>query len=222
MILYSCDDPLVLENDTRIIVKGKVIDSNNLPISNANILVYAKKGEGIPTASDIDKKILGSNFSDSNGDFSVISVLARDDEFTVEVKANDDYTLYVYQTNTEDYVPTDLVFNIPTITLNKLATINYDIARISDEENTLQYNFRYLGDFCFEVYDDEDLNIGESRCLLEQGFGQNLTLNNPTATGDFVAPINSIVQFNYRLNGGEMQSETFTLNQEDYEFEFSY
>ena len=220
-LILSCD-PLVLENNTRVLVKGSVQDSNGMPIANAEILVYAKKGSGIPTTAEIDKNMLGSNVSDAQGNFSVTSILARDDEFTVEVKSSNEFSLYVYQTNTEEYIPSDLIFNIPTITLSKLSTVDFNIAKTSSEENTLQYNFRYVADFCFEVYDEEELDVNESLCPFEEGFGQNLNLDNPNASGDFIAPLGSIVQFNYSLNGEPTQTETFTLNQDTYNFEFNY
>lgn len=221
ILIFNCD-PLVLESDIRILVNGKIEDTNGVPISNAEILVYANKGGGIPLPSEIDKKILGSNFSDAQGYFSVTSVLARDDQFTVEVRANEDYSFYVYQTNTEEYVPSDLVYNIPTISLIQLTNVNYNITKTSTQECTLNFNFRYITDFCFEVYEEETLNENRSLCGIEQQFGRNLDTTDPDSNDDFKAPLGSIVQFSYRINDEPNQTETFTISEENYVFEFSY
>lgn len=221
ILIFSCD-PLVLESDIRVLVNGKVLDNDGTPIANAEILVYANKGAGLPTPSELDKKMLGHNFSDTQGNFSVTSVLARDDEFTVEVKATEEYSLYVYQTNTLEYVPSDLVFSIPTITLNKLSNITYNITKTSSEENTLYYNFKYIANYCVEVYDEEILNVNQSLCEVDQQFIGHLDANDTADTGDFKVPLGSVVQFTSRINDEPNHIETFTVNQENYVFEFSY
>jgi hypothetical protein len=74
IVLFGCSN-LELETDTRIAVKGKIIDENNQPISNIPILVYAYKdgyngGLGC-VGCDIRKIMSGkTNF---NGDFILFS-----------------------------------------------------------------------------------------------------------------------------------------------------
>lgn len=221
--LLNCEsDPLVLKKDTRVLVKGNIEDANGASISNAEILVYAKKGNGYPTAIEEDKNMLGSGFSDAQGNFSVTSALAIDDEFTVEIKATDDYSLYVFQTDTEEYVPHSLIYSIPTVTLHQIATINYNITKTSIDDNSLQCWFRYVGNYCFEVYNSDGLDGNRSDCPSSKFLSRNLTVNNPDTDGNFTTQLGSIIEFTYSLNGEPNVSEFITINDLTHEFTFTY
>lgn len=220
---YSCSTRF--EDDIRVLVKGKVVNSFGEPIADAEVSVYTRRGRGIffaPGPSGSDDYVLGRNYSDSNGDFSVTSIFDKDEDFSIGIDAGDEYGKYGYYTNTEDYVPSDFVFNLETVTLKNISNVNYNISRVSGEGNTLRYSFKYENDYCEEYYEQETLNEDQSYCYADVFENRLLSDNQPDLESSFSTTNGSTVEFIYSINDQPEITETFTITDPTYEFTFSY
>lgn len=214
---FSCEDTEI-ENNIRVLIHGNVVDQNAQPIADASIRVYADAN-----AVGADRVLLGEGVSNATGNFSVTSLFGPNDLFLVDISLNDQFSTYRYQTNTEEFTPFDLTFNLETVELNELATFTYNIIRESGENNTLQYRFTYFDSNCIEVYEEGVLDESQSFCNSLRFTGSNLNNLSPNAENrTFIVPIQSQVEFTYSINEGEEVSEMITINSADYAFEFSY
>ncbi|WP_179375342.1 peptidase associated/transthyretin-like domain-containing protein [Winogradskyella wichelsiae] len=220
---YSCETKF--EDDIRILVKGKVVDGFGVPIAGAEVGVYTQRGRGAffaPGPSGSDQYNLGRNFSDSNGDFSVVSLFDNDADFSIEIDAGDSYSKYNYYTNIIDYVPSDLVFNLETIELKTIGIVNYNISRISGEGNTLSYSLKYENVY-FEAYYEEGILVeGESYCYEDVFESWILNDINSDRESTLVTTVGSTIEFIYSINDQPEIIETFIINEPTYEFTFTY
>ncbi|WP_340154660.1 hypothetical protein [uncultured Winogradskyella sp.] len=210
------------EDDTRILIVGEVVNSIGEPIENAQISIYTRRARGIFVNSGYDDYLLGRGYSGNDGEFSVTSVLDLDDEFSIEIDAEEDVTNYRYYTSTIAYVPSNLVYNLNTIELKKRATLNYNITRTSGEGNTLDYKFKYNSIYCAEYYDQGVINENYSYCYNGVEDYRLLTDLRPDEERSLETILGSTVEFTYSINDQPEITEIFTINQPTYEFTFSY
>lgn len=214
---FSCEDTEI-QNNIRVLVHGSVVDQNAEPITNASIRVYADAD-----AFGADQVLLGEGVSDASGNFNVTSLFGPNELFLVDISFGDQFSTYRYQTNTEEFTPNDLTFNLETIELKAITNFNYNIIRESGEDNTLQYSFTFFDADCTEVFENGVLNESQSNCNGMRFIGSTLNNLSPNAENrSFVVPLQSQIEFTYSLNGGEEVSEIITINSVDYAFEFSY
>ncbi|MBL86433.1 MAG: hypothetical protein CMO82_07225 [Winogradskyella sp.] len=215
--VFSCEDTEI-QNNIRVLVIGNVTDQNTQPIANASIRVYADAD-----AFGADRVLLGEGVSDASGNFNVTSLFGPNELFLVDISFGDQFSTYRYQTNTEEFTPGDLTFNLETIELKAIANFNYNIIRESGEDNTLQYSFSYFDADCVEVYEDGVLNETQSNCNGMRFIGSTLNNLSPNVENrSFIVPLQSQVEFTYSLNEGDVISEIITINSAEYAFEFSY
>lgn len=217
IVVFSCENTEI-QNNIRVLVQGNVVDQNAQPIANASIKVYADAD-----AYGADRVLLGEGVSDALGNFSVTSLFGPNDLFLVDVSLNNLYSTYRYQTNTEEFTPNDLTFNLETVELKALSSFTYNIIRESGEGNTLQYNFTYFDANCTEIFEEGVLDESQSYCNSMRVTGSTLNNLSPNIENrSFIVPLQSQVEFTYSLNEGEEVSEIITINSSDYAFEFSY
>src|SRR5690606_36583562 len=128
LFLKSCGPP-EFEKNTRILSKGVLQNQNGEPLSAIEVSVYTRafNGEFYVFGSNEDDYLLGNGFSNANGLFSVTSQFDKDDDFYIYVNGGDNYSSYIFKTTTEDYIPNDLTFDLGSITLEKLATVQFKI-----------------------------------------------------------------------------------------------
>ena len=215
--VFSCEDTII-EDNIRVLVHGSVVDQNAEPITNASIKVYADAD-----AFGADRVLLGEGVSDASGNFNITSLFGPNELFLVDVSSGDQYSTYRYQTNTEEFTPGDLTFNLQTVALKEMTNFTYNIIRESAEGNTLYYRFTYLDANCTEVYEEGALSDSLSYCNTTRVTGSTLDDTYPNAENiGFIVPLQSQVEFSYRLNEGEEISEIITINSVDYAFQFSY
>ena len=210
------------EDNTRVLVIGKVVNSSDEPIENAQISVYTRRPRGIFVSSGYDDYLLGRGYSGSDGEFSVTSILDLDDEFSIEIDGEEDETKYRYYSSTIDFVPSNLIYNLNTVEIKKIATINYNITRESGEENNLSYTFKYSSIYCAEYYEQGVLNENYSYCYNDLEDYRLLTDVNPDAERSLETTLGATVEFTYSINNQPEITETFTVNQPNYEFTFNY
>ncbi|WP_407556383.1 hypothetical protein [Winogradskyella sp. 4-2091] len=217
---FSCVDRF--EDDTRILVTGQVINEAGDPVENAIISVYTRRPRGIFVSSGFDEYVLGRGYTNESGEFSVTSVLDLDDEFSIEIDAEDELSKYRYYTSTINYVPPSLVYDLNIIELKALGTLNYNITRTSGEGTTLDYRFKYTNINCVEYYEQGSFDENQSYCyndLLDFGF---LNDNNTEVEHSLNTVLGTIIEFTYSINNQSEITETFTIDQSNYEFTFSY
>jgi len=222
-LLLSCETRF--ETNTRVLVKGKVVDDFGQPISNAEISVYTQKGTGYiltPGPSGEDEYLLGRNICNADGTFSVTSIFDEDVDFFIEVVSDNNFSEYIYKTSTLFYTPENLVFDLQTVTLKELVNVNYNISRVSGEGNSISYTFTFIDDFCIEVFEEGELIENESYCFQDIELNGTLNDNLPNIERNFSSVLGSIVEFTYSINNQPEVSETFTIGQENYEFTFTY
>jgi hypothetical protein len=215
--VFSCEDTEI-QNNIRVLVTGNVIDQNAQPIANANIKVYADAD-----AFGADRVLLGEGVSNASGSFNITSLFGPNQLFLVDISSGAQYSTYRYQTNTEEFTPGDLTFDLQTVALNAMTNFTYNIIRESGESNTLHYRFTYFDANCTEVYEEGVLNESLSYCNNTRVIGSTLDDASPNAENiSFVVPLQSQVEFAYRFNEGDEISEIITVNSADYAFQFSY
>ena len=217
MTVLSCE--VQLEDNTRILVEGIVKDQDNVPISEAKISVLTKRGN---YSNGENQYIIGEGYSSSDGHFSIISLYDRDEDFAIEIDGGDAYSTYVYKTNTLEYTPLDLTFNLETVSLKKLAAFNYNMVRTSGESYTLRYSFKYIEGFCLEYYEGITLNEFQSSCYEERVVSRFLNDSNPDFEWLLYVPLGEIVEFTYSINDEPEITEFITINEDNYDFTFTY
>ena len=217
LVVFSCAETQI-DNNIRVLINGNVVDQNNQNIPNATIQIFADAN-----ATGAERVLLGEGESDADGNFSVTSLFGPNDLFYAEVTLSDQFSSYRYQTNTEEFTPFDLTFNLETVQLNELTTLTYNITRESEENNTLQYSFMYFDADCIEVYEEGVLDESQSFCNTMRTTGATLNNLAPNAENrSLIVPLQSEVEFRYSINDGATVSEIITVNSADYAFEFSY
>ncbi|WP_179009268.1 hypothetical protein [Winogradskyella forsetii] len=217
-ILFSCEVPF--EDNARLLVKGRVLDENNQPISDADIAVSTREGEGFIFGTDLE--FLGDVQSASDGTFEIITLFGRDQKFVVDVFIDNDYTSYRYITDTEFFTPTDYTIDLGVVPIKRKADFNFNITRTSPPDIELQYTLEYMNNFCSEVYVDEQLDEDQTNCYETQSFGGILNNNNPNTSTQIQSFIGAEVTFSYSINGQVEESQTITIDQSEYDFNFNY
>ncbi|MUU79444.1 dioxygenase family protein [Winogradskyella endarachnes] len=223
MILTSCDTSF--ESNTRLLVKGKVVDSDGNPVENAEISTYTYRGTGFfiyPAPTGSTEYLLGKNVSDANGDFSVISLYDNSSDFSIEIKANEDYSEYIYRTSTYDYTPDDYLINLQEVTLNNLAQATISISRTSGEGNTISYSLNYFYPTCIEVYDEGVLNSAETFCNYPSYINNTLDDNLPDTAHTLNVTQGSEISFTYSINNEPEITEILIVDVSNYQFNFNY
>jgi len=216
LFFTSCE--IKLEPDTRVLVAGRVLDSDGNAIENAEISVYTRRSP----FSYSEEYLLGRNYSTSEGYFEVISLYEKYRDFAIEITAGDYFSKYAYFTDTENYTPQDLTFNLNTKVLSKLSSFNYSINRVSPPGTTLQYTFTFVSDQCIEFYINGALNVEQSFCHQYNSTGATLSNERPDISSTITTLQGSEVLFSYSINNQPEILETLIIDQENYEFNFNY
>ncbi|TBN02449.1 hypothetical protein EYD45_12130 [Hyunsoonleella flava] len=211
--MVSCGPP-EFEKNTRILVKGNIVDENDVPVSNIKINIYTERARGA--------FVLGNGSTNEDGSFSIISLFDRDEEFQIEIYGEQLFSNYFYLRDTKDHPIRNLIYDLGIVKLNRLAQLNYNITRTSPPNTQLKYAFQYLNTECFQVFDNRGLNLVESRCLEEVNLNRTLSENQPEISRGFTTLLGSVVSFTYSIDNKPEITETFTIDTEDYEFNFSY
>lgn len=216
--IISCGPP-EFEKNTRILVKGIIIDQNNNPIPKTKINIYSERASGFLSSSDY---LLGTSTSNQDGTFSITSFFDRTDEFQIEIIGDSIFSNYYYLTNTENYSPKNLEFDLKEVALNRLSEVTYNITKTSDSDIEFRYSFQYKNTDCFEFFNDGVLDNIRSNCLEEVQLNRLLNQNRPEISSSFITLLGIVVEFKYSINDAPEITETFTIDTENYEFNFSY
>lgn len=222
LVVSSCE--IRLEDDTRILSKGVLVDEGGSPVIGAEVSVYTIWDSPFYSESEIDdpRYLLGRNYSNADGSFNVTSLFDRDETFSIVIDPGDGHSKYVYRTSTATYTPENLTFNLGSLELKALGTVTFNATRTSGDGNTMTFNFNYVDDVCFEVYTDGTVNLDEGYCFENTNLNGSLNDNRPETERSFLTPIGSTVEFNYSINGEQQPQETFILNDTNFTINIEY
>ena len=221
LMVLNCDTRFT--GNTRVAVEGVVIDTEGNAIEGAEISTYTSRTTGTflaldPTGSN--EFLLGRNYSNVNGNFSVVSLF--DDGLDIEIIAGEDYSRYVYASYGGDFVPPNNIFYLEDVTLNKLALVNYNISRTSGEGNVISFTLNYRDPDCRLVYIDGVLNEEESNCNSTNFLTRTLNDNVSDIEGSLSTIVGSTLEFVYAVNGAPEITETFSVDDSNFQFNFTY
>lgn len=222
LFLFSVGCTPEFDSNKRILVTGIVLDSEGQGISGSQVNVYTKRSSGFLYAFGQDEYLLGSGTTSLDGSFNITSLSDRDNDFAITVDGGQDYSNYVYATETQDFSPTNLTFDIGNVNLLNKAVVDFSIARVSGSSNSISYSFSYQNPECFEVYEEGVLNQDLSDCYSERITGGASNENNPDMDGQLITTLGSVVTFNYSINEEPEVSETFTVDQVNFTYDFTY
>lgn len=203
-------DDVDIENNRRILVKGKIIDPQGVPIPNISVLTSGFGDE------------LGRTSSDSDGNFKLISLDEQFDPLDIFIN-------YENFTNTQDfysslayYSPehTDRVlYDMGTIVLGKRATLNLILKNSSGTEDILNYEIKFTPSLC-----ELPLNMTNppENCDLSQNRSGSLSPSSENQPFYINSIQNSNVIFEYSINDGPTQTIEIPLTNEENTYVFEY
>ena len=209
-LLFGCE--VQFEKNTRILVTGKTVDENNLPVEDVSVKVFTRDSQ----------YLMGSGLSSANGNFEVISFYDQDDDFIIEIEFDNTFSTYSYRMNTEGFTPENFTIDLGQVPINRLANFNLNITRVSPPDTELQFSLLYIAPECNFLAVDGSIDLGQSQCFESFSLSRLLNNNNPDISRNINTLLGSEVVFTYSANGNPSISETFIINQTDYEFNFSY
>lgn len=215
-VLASCAETQV-DNNIRVLVQGRVVDQENLPIEDANIRIIADANS--PGALPA---LLGVGSSNEDGTFLVTSLFGANESFKIEILSASDYTRYNYLTDASEYRPGNLIFDLETVALRQLSTFNYSIIKESEASNSINFTISFLDTDCFQVFIEGDLDTGLSDCYQNRSISRFLNSNSPDFEGQILVPIQSTIEITYSIDEGEELTELISIDETTYNFELSY
>lgn len=217
--------PKEFEKNTRILITGSVVDQDNSPIDSASIQVLTDDEVGsifnifplVPTANQIFN--LGSSSTNQFGDFSIVSLLNRSNNFIVSVEKNENYAPYLFKTSVLDYTPDDLTISLNSITLKEKLNFKLIVINQNPSSNitiTLNYEIPY----CAEIYEEGILQEDVSYCYSLETF--TVSLQGEDFSRSFISTSRSSIQISYSINSQPEIVETIILNQSENVVTFTY
>ena len=222
-LVFSCE--VQFDRNVRIEVTGVTVDENVVAIPNVFVGVFteAARFTGFyPTLNGDREYLLGSSNSDENGDFSVASLFDSDQDFFIFVDGGDSRTNYIYSSDTFDFEPQNFLFNLGEVRLKKKANINFNITRTSPSGTTLDFYISYQSPLCEEVFVNGVLDETLSNCNRMVSVFRTLNDDSPDYEKTSNSFITGTIEFGYSINGGAETIETYIINQENYDINFSY
>ncbi len=221
ILLTGCDPKF--EDDTRILVKGRILNQSGEPVSNIEVGVYVEAFRNFSfMGSGEGNYLLGKGLSDSDGFFSVTALFSKDDDFYVHIAGDGLYSDYVYKTDTQQYTPNDLTFDLGNITLFQLAEVHYSITQATTLSVSSGFNFTFKNEYCVESYEDGNIVPSESSCYEDSYFGRAFNANVSQHSGTFITLLGSEIQFTYSIDGITEYTENITVNQQNFTYDYSY
>lgn len=224
-VLVSCGPP-EFERNTRLHVKGQVVDQNGQAISDTEVGVFTETGYfvGFILVGSVgqDEYLLGHNSSNASGDFSVTSLFDQDEDFFIFLDGNDTYANYIYATNTTNYTPGNYTLDIGTIELKKLADVSINVSRTSPPGT--EFNFSYLiqDPYCLETYVDGVLEPNQYQCYYPSYTQRILNDEQPNYNQTHTSVLGATVELTYSINNAPELTEFFTITDENYEITLTY
>jgi hypothetical protein len=215
LIVSSCTSEIQYLGTEKVVIKGKLITENNVPIPNHKISVnIIKYGDSGWFGGSYENNLIAFGNTDSNGNYTF--VFPKPSNFDdIEISTNEEDITYnsqkVSQFNMDDFL--NFQFDAPTmkifekqnltklkITLNQLST-NTSLNKIEYIGQVAEENIRINITPETEYYNNMQLNklVKKNQTLIVRYTKINYTTNVTTVTDENVIIDNSD-QINYVLN----------------------
>ena len=209
----SClGDDVDIENNRRLLVKGKITDTQGNALTNI----------GVVTSAFGDA--LGQTTTDAAGNFRLVSLDEQFDPLDIFINVDNFYNQEINHTYSSRayYSPQHVdrvLYDLGTIVLGKRATLNFNLSNNTGDQNTMSYELLFTPSDC-----ELPLNVinPPDNCNLSESFSGALS---PSSENQII-PVNSIqgsnVIFKYSLNSGPLQTIEIPLTNEDNTYVFEY
>lgn len=223
LLLQSCDPQI--KDDSRILIKGSLVDSNNNPLPNISVRCQSSY------------IILGESYSDANGQFEFTS-LETETNNSLNIMVNlktDGYDFYVggynYYEMTEnpDYSAkkyfnnainrkTSITYNLGQIQLNEAAHLELLFTNIPGDNNRVAYKLEFQSAVCAI-----DLNLNNPEdCLVNEDYYNQLDINSTNFQINLDSQLGTSVLLKYILNDEPEQIITIPLTNLENTYVFEY
>ena len=227
-LLLNCTPEF--QGNTRVLTKGIVTNQNGVPIPNAKVEVYTLT---LPPSAILlalipltrisqNDYLLGSGVTDSQGRFSVTSLLDRDQDFYIFIDGNDTNSNYIYATNTTDFVPDDYTFDLGDVVLKRIANVDFQINRTSSSGTVFNFNISFEEPGCAETFEENVIDTNLSNCYPLTEFNRMLDDERPDFSTVLNSTVGSTITVIYSVNGGTDITETYLIDSENYVIELTY
>ncbi|HLT34459.1 MAG TPA: hypothetical protein VKZ98_11750 [Aquaticitalea sp.] len=209
------------QTNKRVLIKGQLQNHEGEPIGNIDVSAFTLT-EDYLQGNQQNGYLLGRNQSQVDGSIAVVCLIDVESDFFIRVKGGDDFIDYSYVFKTDLSDPENLVVDMGNIILQKRAEVTFNLTRTSSMDSSIEYIVSYQNTICYEVYGDDNLIAEESSCY------EQLTLSNTLegSTANFTNVFNSILGANftltYSINNEPEITETFSINQPNSGYEFTY
>jgi hypothetical protein len=215
LILSSCTNEIQYLGTEKVVIKGKLITENNVPIPNHKISVnIIKYGDSSWFGSSYENNLIAFGNTDSNGNYTF--VFPKPSNFDdIEITTNEEDIIYnsqkISQFNMDDFL--NFQFDAPTMKIfEKQNLTKLKITLNPQSSNTALKKIEYIGQVAeenirinitpeTEYYNNIQLNkmVKKNQTLIVRYTKINYTTNVTTVTDENVIIDNSD-QINYILN----------------------
>lgn len=146
VLLVSCEARI--DNNKRAAFKTKVVDINDNPIENVEVILYSGfyfnslQSSDLAKFSDVEEDfILGSGFTDANGEVSFLALVNTDEQtsFSLTATGYPQRNITISDSNYAD----DLEYNIPTQMLKPLSMVIVEFSNTSGTTDVLDAFLRF-------------------------------------------------------------------------------
>lgn len=211
--LTSClGDDVDIESNRRLLVKGKITDTQGEPLSNISVVTSAFGDE------------LGRTNTDADGNFYLVSLDEQFDPLDILINVNDFYNPNINEDYASiSYISTEhtkrVLYDLGTIALGKNALLNFSFINLPGDENILTYTIRYTPSLCQLPLNV--LNPPENCDLAEDRSGiLSATSENEIISIYSIQETNVI--FEYSLNNNPTQTIEIPLTNLETNYVFEY
>lgn len=214
-ILSSCTSEIQYLGTEKVVIKGKLITENNVPIPNHKISVNIIKDAGSGWfASDYENNLIAFGNTDSNGNYTF--VFPKPSNFDdIEITTNEEDIIYnsqkISQFNMDNFL--NFQFDAPTMKIfEKQNLTNLKITLNQQSLNTELRKIEYIGQVAeenifvnnapeFQYYQNIQLDklVKKNQTIIIRYTKVNYTTNTTTITDSNVIIDNSNL-INYTLN----------------------
>ncbi len=211
--LTSClGDDVDIESNRRLLVKGKITDTQGQPLSNISVVTSAFGDELGRTNTDADGNFYLVSLDEQ---FDPLDILVNVDNF-YNISINDEYSTRSYFSEAHT---NRLLYDLGTIVLEKRATLNFTFNNIPGDENTLTYTIKYTPANCelpLNVFDPPE------NCELNASFDGNFNSISENQTIHIESILETNVILEYSINFEPTQTIEIPLTNLETNYVFEY
>jgi len=220
--LFSCSE---VEDDERYLIKTRVHDSFNEPISDINLVTIRSSNFFSPEV------LLGKGLSDIDGNIEFVSLVPTGSSLNMSInprfnnfgiEGQSTYSSINLSIN-KDLLSDERAVDLGTLNLKSQIPFTFTIQKTSAGPAVISWELIYRSSsFCaFNIssFDDFDQDFS---CEITQNINRTNDSNNPNEELNISVDENTIITFLYSINEEENQILEITPNLNNNEFEFNY